>query len=145
MRCSLGRQVVSLGGRAARGQLFLLYHGERTSCIVHDSFGKRDGNEKDVSIVMQQIRSDQTSITVVMDIKRLEEHLNRYTSSSRQCNLPTFLWSIQDNPICVGGIFPWSNPWAGLCNCTGVPWKVFGYNGDIQYHCSCTIHLSDSI
>lgn len=46
----------------------------------------------------------------------------RSTSPSRYFYSPTFLWSIQDKPIWVGGIFPWSTTWAGLCNCTGVPW-----------------------
>lgn len=52
VRRPLGRQVVSLGGRAARWQLFLLYHGERRCCVVHAGLGKardeqRHSNEKD--------------------------------------------------------------------------------------------------
>lgn len=45
-------------------------------------------------------------------------------SPSQRLYSPTFLWSIHGSPIWVEGILPWSKPWAGLCNCTGVPWRT---------------------
>lgn len=56
------------------------------------------------------------------NVRRSDMVMLRSTSPSRYFYSPTFLWSIQDKPIWVGGIFPWSTTWAGLCNCTGVPW-----------------------
>lgn len=42
-------------------------------------------------------------------------------SRTQELYSPTFLWSIHCSPIWLEGILPWSKPWAGLCNCTGVP------------------------
>ena len=81
--------------------------GDNCSCFSAKSLGKEwdehwDRNDKNVRW------SDMVML--------------RSTSPSRYFYSPTFLWSIQDKPIWVGGIFPWSTTWAGLCNCTGVPW-----------------------
>lgn len=111
--CQLGRMSCEVTTVPVLPQgMDLLYHA--------DSLGKvrdqqRYSHEKDMSMVIQQMT-------------RCEGHGRsgvklKCTSSSRQFYSPTFLWSIHDSPICVGGIFPWSNPWAGLCNCTGVPWR----------------------
>lgn len=54
------------------------------------------------------------------------EEVENHTRPSKRVHSPTFLWSIQDSPICEGGIFPWSKTWAGLCNWTGVPWRKNG-------------------
>lgn len=75
----------------------------------------------------------------------------RVTSHTRVSNSPIFLWSIQERARDPGaGIFPWSEPWDGLCNCTGVPCNTKHVH-QCNYACShlygiktlvCIIHNS---